>query len=254
VGVPVSSRLELVPSAELFYLSPVDADPQSELHPYIGAGVAGEEPGDWDWELGLTYGPRAAGVSSVGASAAVSKGLRFGSDAPGPPPTGPDLRMDLSLNATVFSWRGPLFAGTSVTQVYAESHVRARLPHHLALRGQGMFFLYNPSLALRTAEAIDAFGILARVGTYAPRALGGVRLIWKATGTVAPLIQADEIVYAAGVGTATQVAAGFRLEMAPVLWATLVGGFLHNVLSGVASTLDDARTVPLVDVTVSVAF
>jgi hypothetical protein len=248
--LPFAPHAAVVPESELLYLSPVAGDPRRELHPYFGAGVAAEEARDWDWELAALYGPRAAGVSSLGGSAYLSKGL--GADWANNRP--PVVELDGSLNVTRFAFDAASPVGAELLQIDFETSARLRLPRGLELQPRALLFLYDKSLSPRTADDVDALSVLARVGTYAPRGLLGARLRWRATSWLSPLVEADELAYAAGVGSATQLEAGLRLDLGHGLRATLAGGLLHNRLSGVARGLPDDRTVPLVEVEAHVHF
>jgi hypothetical protein len=230
--VPVSPHLALVPAAELLYLAPVASDPEGHLHPELGMGLALEAPDRWDFELGVTYGPLASGLTTLGAAADVSK--RAG---------GVDL--DASLNVMRFLFRGvPPVA--PVTQLYVEASASGDIASDFELRGRGLVFAYDRSLAPRTPAAVDTMSVLARVGTYAPRWLAGARLTFRANHELAPLVGVDALGYADGVGKGVQAQAGVRIDFGPRLRLTLAGGLLHNWLSGVARALPDPRTVPLI--------
>jgi hypothetical protein len=248
--VPLSPRTAVVPAVELLHLSPVAADPQRELHPYFGAGIAGKQSRDWDWELAFLYGPRASGVSSLGVTSELSAALGAERPVDGLPP----WELTLALGATLFGWDFVSPIGPGVTQLSAELTAVARLPAALVLRPEAAIFAYDRSLAPRTPGDVDTLSVLARLGTYAPRASVGARLLWKVTPQIAPLVGADELVYASGVGTGTRIEGGLRLDFGHGLHATLAGGLLHNRLQGVASRIGDPRTVPLLRVGMRISF
>jgi hypothetical protein len=276
VDLPISARAAFVPAAELLHLTPVASDPRRELHPYLGAGLSASEADDWDWEVAALFGPRAAGVASAGASAEVTKGLRTGAEGADTAPAGatrpgrgrggrarmprpaprpdPDWELSLAGDVTLYSWQPASPVGRHVVQLLLQAEARGRLSARLRLRLTGMLFAYDRSLAPRVADDVDALGILARVGTYAPRAFAGARMSWNLTEAIGPVVEVGGVVYAAGVGAAARVAAGVHADLARSLRVSLLAGMLHNRLAGVAAALDDQRTVPLIEIDARVLF
>jgi hypothetical protein len=243
VDVPITRHAVLIPLAELLYLAPVASDPTREFHPSFGAAVGLERPGDWEWELSIMYGPRSYGVTS--SAAAIDLSRSFGLD--GDRERAPSLSVDVSLNARQLGWRPVSLVGADVAQFYFDASARMRISEHFTLRPRAMVFVYDRPLVARTADQVDAMSALALVGTYAPRALVGTRLTWRATSRISPFVEADEIAYAAGVGSATELVGGLRVDLGHGLHATAAGGLLHNRLRGVATELDDQRTVPVLE-------
>jgi hypothetical protein len=251
--VPLAPHAALLPAAELLYLAPVAGDPEteSELHPQVGAGVAFERGPDLDFELAFSYGPRAAGVASFGMSADASWGL----GAARAPSEASPLELDASLNVVRFVWSdGPATSGPAVTQVFADGSVLLRLASDLYLRGRAMLFVYEGAITPADTDEVLRLGILARVGTYAPRGLAGARLTWRAHRELAPLFEANEIVYAGGVGSGSELEAGARVDFRGGARFTLAAGVLHNHLRGVAAELPDPRTVPIVKTSFEISF
>jgi hypothetical protein len=253
--VPLAPHAALLPTAELLYLAPVAGDPdtESELHPQLGAGVAFERGADLDLELAFSYGPRAAGVASFGLSADASWGLGAGSA----PSQAAPIEVDASLNVVRFVWSdgpGAPSSGPAVTQVYGEGSALLRLASDLYLRGRAMLFVYDGAITPADTDEVLRLGILARVGTYAPRGLAGARFTWRAHREIAPLVEANEIVYAGGVGSGSELEAGARVDFRGGARFTLAAGVLHNHLRGVAAELPDPRTVPIVKTSFEVSF
>jgi hypothetical protein len=230
--VPVTPRLALVPAVELLHLAPVASDPQGHMHPELGVGLALEAPDHWDFELRAMYGPLASRLTTLGAAADV--GTRAGP-------------VDLDASVTVMRF---IFSNVPrvapVTQLYVEGSAAGEIADDLELRGRGMVFAYDRSLAPRTPAAVDAMSVLSRVGTYAPRWLAGARLTWSANKELAPLLGVDALGYADGVGKGVQARVGVRIDFGPRLRLTLATGLLHNWLTGAARALPDPRTVPLI--------
>jgi hypothetical protein len=242
VDVPIAPQAALVAAAELWYLAPVSSDPHQELHPLLGAGVALDALAGWDWELSILHGPRAYGITvselALDASRVVDK----------------SLEIDATLGARQLGWNPPASIGSDVAQFYLDAAARVRLADTLKLRPRAMLFLYDRALSPQTTDDVDALSALALVGTYAPRALGGLRLTWIAGPALAPVAEIDEIVYAGGVGSASELTAGAWFTLGRDVHATIAAGLLHNWLTGVAAQLDDQRTVPVVQARVTVGY
>jgi hypothetical protein len=241
--IPLAPAAVLVPSAELLHFAPAPSDPQRELHPEIAAGVAFEPGGGAEWEVTAAYGPRASGVASVGGSVDVSR--RLGAV---------DLDAGAGVARYAFEQPSQAGAGVAITQATFEGVAAAAVGRDLRLRTRTMLFLYGPEPRFRTPAAIDAVGILARVGSYPPRALVGFRLTWRGTSELAVLAEVNEIAYAAGVGSGTRLETGVRVHFPKGLRVTVEGGLLANRLRGVASRLGDQRTVPVVDAACEIDF
>jgi hypothetical protein len=247
--IPLSPSAALVPATELLYLSPVAGDARRELHPYVGAGVAFEAPDGWDWEVSVMHGPRAYGVTSLEGTIEVSTTLG-GNPASGRPPAD----VDLAVTATQLGWRPRSPLGTDVTQLHVDADARLHVTDSITVRPRAMFFVYDRAFATRTLAQVDALTELARVGTFAPRALAGARLTWRAASWLAPLVEADRLSYVADVGTGTELEAGARLILGQAVRATLAGGFLYNSLGGTARRLGDQGFVPLVEAELEVRY
>jgi hypothetical protein len=242
VEIPIAPHAALVPAAELWYLAPVSSDPHQELHPLLGAGLALDGLGGWDWELSILHGPRAYGLTVSDVALDASRVLDTG------------LEIDATLGARQLGWNPPASIGSDVAQLYLDAAVRVRLSDGLKLRPRAMLFLYDRSLAPQTTDDVDTLSALALVGSYAPRALAGARLTWTARPALAPVAEIDGIAYAGGVGFAGELVAGAWFAFGPDAHATITAGVLHNWLRGVAGDLDDQRTVPVVQARVTVGY
>jgi hypothetical protein len=247
VDVPLGPHAVIIPEVELLYLGPVEGDSHREFHPFVGAALMFEEPQHFDWGFTLTEGPPAYGVAIVGGSLELSKD--FEGDG-----TEPVLLtdLDLSLHFLQFDWIPPSTQGASAWQLYADAKLRLALTDSLVLRPRVMFFLYDHVFV--TVDDVTALSLLARVGTFPPRLYGGGRLTWKATTLFYPFVEAAQLLYVADVGSGTQVDVGVRAKLGTHVILTVAGGVLHNRLAGMASTLDDQRTLPLLDATCEVDF
>jgi hypothetical protein len=245
VDTPLSKKWSLIPQAALLYIAPYRAGDPSIVVPYIGGGVGYRPAPTWSTELSAMYGPRAHGLESVSGTVAVGKELGGDWSRDLAPP----VTLEFALGGARFLWEngnGP--AGPRIFQAWLQSSALVRLTSRLHAIPRGTYYVYDHSLSGATGDRLGSISVLAQVGSYAPRALAGGRIgYWLGTERVFPFVDAQEIVYAEGVGTGTQLAGGVRVNVTRSAHLMAMGGLLHNRVSGPLVSPDyDLTNVPVV--------
>ena len=254
VDVPLSRRWSIIPQAAILRVQPFhDGDPVT-TNVYVGAGVGWHPADTWTVEASGTYGPQAWGLSSVGGALSIAKevGADWANDV------GPWVVVEGSLSATRFAWQdgnGP--AGPNVTQGYLEAQAAFAATHRFTITPKGMLFVYDHSLDQARGERLGTVSTLARIGTYAPQAMIGVRLGYLLGTWLTPFVEGQEIDYAASIGTAQRLVAGARAKLGRDAYATLLGGAILNHVGGplvAPDEIDSLKTVPVVGAELEWAF
>jgi len=130
-----------------------------------------------------------------------------------------------------------------------ELHIdRLTLAPHL------MLFRYDKSLDEGGEDRVGSVGVLARVGSYAPNALYGGELRYRALAALEPFVEVARIRYAVGIGQGTEAV----LERASTSRARDVRhgvGVLVNEVSGPLIDPDDeTHTLPILRGDIELAF
>ena len=248
VDVPLSRRWSLIPQAAILRVQPLQGGDPVTTNVYVGGGVGWHPADTWTLEASGTYGPQAWGLSSLGGAVSISKevGANWANDV------GPWVVVEGALSATRFHWQdgnGP--AGPDVTQGYLEMQAAFAASHRLTITPRGMLFVYDKSLDQARGERLGTVSTLARIGTYAPQAMLGVRLGYLLGTWLTPFIEGQEIAYASSIGTAQRLVVGARARLGQDAYATLLGGAILNHVGGplvAPEELDALKTVPVVGV------
>jgi hypothetical protein len=256
VDIPVFGKFSLLPQAELLHVfsssSPGDED---MWNPYVGAGLGFHPREDWTFELSALFGPTSFNVGSIAGTLAVTK--EFGADWSHDKPPGVELSAELAVTRYSFEdGTGP--AGSDILQSYLSLEALLRVGSHVEITPKAMGFLYDKTLyAAQGSPAgvrLDGIPVLARVGTFAPRALVGVRLGYAFAKWLIPFVEIDEIVYAAGIGDASEITGGVRFQLGEYSSMTAGGGALANRVSGPLVAPGTDGTVPVALLGVELGF
>lgn len=251
VDVPSSAYVSLIPQAALLHIAPYAPSDPTVIVPYLGGGLGVRPAHGWSAEASILYGPRTHGIESVSAIAAVARelGADWAHDVP------PPLALQLAGGWNRFRWasgEGP--AGPTLSQLFvqAEALFRATPRFHVAPRA--MAFVYDRPLSSAVGPRLGTISVLAQVGVYAPRLMGGGRVGYLVGGRVFPFVDAQRIRYAEDVGNGTQVAFGLKLLLGRQSSVTALGGALWNDVHGplVPTTVNLAR-VPVFGVELELA-
>ncbi|GAC1351882.1 MAG: hypothetical protein NVSMB1_09220 [Polyangiales bacterium] len=243
VDVPVYQSWSLVPQAALIRVGPFGTETKTAVNTYLGMGVATRFLPSWSFELDAIYGPQGNNIGSFGTEASVGKevGADWEHDVP------PVMELEFVGSARRFYWANGLGpAGSNVVQFYLEAKAAVNLTRAFTATPKAMVFAYSKALDDAGGERLGSVGVLARVGSYAPGALFGLELAY-AIGIVSPFVSADEISYAAGIGTGTELLGGVKLRLLGNHGRVLLGGgVLLNRASGpLVDPADNLRTVPV---------
>ncbi|MGZ3475354.1 MAG: hypothetical protein ACXWUG_14505 [Polyangiales bacterium] len=237
----------------MLHISPYRVGDPTVFVPYIGGGVGYRPAPSWSTELSAMYGPSAHNIESVTANFAVSK--EFGADWSRD--VAPPVTVELSANTARFLWENALGpAGPTIWQGWISGQALFRGGPRFQIVPRASYFIYDKSLHGAVGPALGSISVLAQVGSYAPRAVGGGRIgYWLGNERVFPFVDAMEISYAAGVGSATQVAGGVRVNIGKSAHVMAMGGVLHNSVSGPLISPDyDLRNVPVIAAEVEASF
>ena len=225
VEVPVTKTVSLFPEGALLR---VGGD-QPTLNPYFGGGAAWEPDDTWHFELSALYGPSAYDIESLAGYLGVNKEL--GGDPANDVP--PVVELETELVVKHVSWAdglGP--AGSDIVQSYFEAKALWHATSRLEITPRAMGFLYNYQLYQAVGDRLGSVMVLARVGTFAPEALGGLRVGYSFVRWLTPFVEGDGILYTAGVGAATELLGGTRVRFTKWLTMSLGGGAVINSVSG----------------------
>lgn len=250
LDVPVFGRLALVPQAALLHI----AEPHSsyeEWHAYFGGGVGWDITDAWHVELLGLYGPRAYDIETIAAELEVEWDIG-GDDDRHIPPTF-ELGADLTVNHVRWAdGLGP--AGPDVLQTFIQSEPVWRPTLRLELRPRFMLFFYDKPLDQAVGDQLGSELVLAEVGTFAPLVLGGASVGYAFVRWLTPHVQVGEIVYAGGVGSATEGLLGARARLTRG-WTVLLGaGWLWNRVHGPLAASSIAESVPVGRAEISASF
>ncbi len=241
--VPVAHAWSVVPQAALLRVAPFTPTDAVSINGYVGGGLVYRPIDGWSIEASTMIGPRAYDVASEGFSLGVAGDI--GADWPHDKP--PPLSVSLQLAGTHFNWAdglGP--AGPDLLQLYAIAELTWRLGSRFTLQPQGMYFVYDHTLQDASGARLGTVSTLARVGSYAPRWLSGMRLGYRVNDWLTPFVEGDEIGYADGIGSGTELLGGLRVQFGKVRLSAL-GGVLSNRVGGpLVPTAFDLGTVPIV--------
>lgn len=248
VDVPTSPRLSLVPSAALLHIEPYAAGDPTVIVPYVGGGVAVRPARGWTAEASLLYGPLTHGIESQSALASVQHD--FGVDEPTP-----RASVQVAFSWNRFRWAsgdGP--AGDTLTQLFLQAEASLRATDRLQISPRGMVFFYDHALSGAVGPRLGSISVLAQVGVYAPRWMGGGRVGYR-VGRVLPFVDAQRIRYAEGVGDGTQLAGGLKVFLGESSSLMALGGVLWNQVHGpLVPTSVDLRRVPVIGAEVEIGF
>ena len=251
VDLPIGRYFSVIPEAALLRVGSYGPDDPTTWEPYVGAAI-GFQPSDATaFELGALFGPSVQDTRSVEVELDASDAIGIHEDDS--PPT-LDLEGALALRHVHWSdGLGP--AGSDLLQAYAQLQAIVHPSARFELAPNVMYFVYDRPLDRAVGERIGSISVLAHVGSYAPRALLGSRVGYALTKVIAPWLEVDEILYAAGVGHGTEVLAGARIDVEHAFSASIGAGLLLNrVASPLVPEDDDERTVPVAVVELSHAF
>jgi len=254
VDVPLSKKWSIIPQAAILRVQPLnDGDPVT-VNSYLGAGL-GYRPGEgWSMEASAVYGPRAWGLMSIGGAFSVSK--EVGADWPNDTP--PWVTIESSVAVTRFDWadgNGP--AGQDIVQGYLEAQALFQAGRHFQITPKGMFFVYDHTLTNAQGERLGTVSTLARIGTYAPLAMVGLRLGYVIGGWLTPFVEGQQIAYAASIGDAQRIVGGARAKLGRDAALTAYGGAILNHVSGPLVPTDEVaalQNVPIVGLEAEWAF
>ncbi len=240
LDIPIG-KFSLIPQFELLHVFAQNADQEDELNPYFGGGIGFRPSDSLSLEASCIVGPTSFNVGSVGGVFGLSQeiGADWDNDKP------PVVELDAEAAVTYFSWengQGP--AGSDVVQSYLSLEALIRAGKHLELTPKAMGFLYDKTFAEATGERIDGLPVLARVGSFAPRAMVGARIGYK-VAWLTPFVEVDEIVYAAGIGDASELVGGAKFQVGKESSILAGGGLLDNRVSGPLVAADAAGVLPV---------
>jgi hypothetical protein len=241
----VSKSVGFFPQAALLRVGPLSEGDETAWRPYFGGGAIYRPSDDWSLELSAMYAPPSYNITSLGGIFGVEK--EFGADWENDKPPVVELGVELAL--THFAWENGLGpAGEDLFQWFVEVKPLIRLGAGFEVTPRGMYFVYDKALTTAAGDRLGSVMVLAEVGAFAPpRALGGARAAYHATGWLAPFVEADEILYAYDSGDATELLAGASLKPATFLTFVLGGGALLNRNSGPLIPPEEANTsLPMV--------
>jgi hypothetical protein len=245
VDVPLSKKWSIIPQAALLHIAPYRVGDPSVLVPYIGGGIGYRPAPTWSMELSAMYGPPAHDLESVTGMFGVSKeiGGDWSKDI------APPVSLEVAAGLSRFLWQngnGP--AGSTILQGWLQAQALLRATSRFHLIPRGSYFVYDKSLDGATGVRLGSISVLAQVGSYAPRGVVGGRVgYWLGNERVFPFIDGQEIFYAAGVGTGTQIGGGLRVNITRSAHVMAMGGLLHNNVSGPLISPDyDLTNVPVV--------
>lgn len=254
VDVPLSRRWSIIPQAAILRVQPLrDTDPVT-VDGYVGGGIGWHPSEGWSIEASTMYGPRSWGLQSIGGALSVSK--EIGADWPHD--VAPWMTLEASTALTHFNWadgNGP--AGSDIVQGYVEAQALFQPGSHWQITPKGMFFFYDKTLSQAQGERLGTVSTLARIGTYAPLAMVGLRLGYMIGGWITPFVEGQQIAYAASIGDAQRVIGGARAKLGRDAALTAFGGAIINHASGPLVPVDEMealKSVPLVGLEAEWAF
>jgi len=254
VDVPLSKQWSIIPQAAILRVQPLhDGDPVT-VNGYVGGGIGWRPGPGWSIEASTMYGPRAWGLTSLGGALSVSK--EIGADWPND--VAPWVTLEASTALTHFNWtdgNGP--AGADILQGYVEAQAAFTPGRHWQITPKAMFFYYDKTLDHADGERLGTVSTLARIGTYAPLGMIGLRLGYVIAGWLTPFVEGQEIGYAASIGTAQRVTGGVRAKLGRGAALTAYGGAIVNHVSGPlvpGDEVDALHTVPVVGLEAEWAF
>lgn len=251
VDVPVIPTVTLFPQVALLHIAPQARVSAEEWHPFVGGG-ASWGPDDWHFELSGLYGPPADDIESLAGELEVERDIGGDDDDPSREPT---LELEGSATVKHVRWedgRGP--AGSDIVQGFVDLQPVWRPTQRLELRPRGMFFVYDKPLDQATGPRLGSISVLARVGTFAPLALGGLEVGYSFLRWVTPSVSFSEIVYAGQIGNATEALVGARVRIAKGWAGALAGGWLWNRVQGPLVPSDAPLSLPVVRFEISATF
>jgi len=251
VDVPIAKRWSIIPQAALLNVRPIDPNGTATTNVYVGGGLGYRPAESWQLEASVIYGPQAFGLQSIGGSFSVAKD--FGADWAhdrAPPAT-----LQVTASATRFEWangNGP--AGSDVVQSYLEAQLFILAGRRLQITPKGMLFVYDKTLSQAQGQRLGTVSALARIGSYAPRAMLGARVGYLVDTWLTPFVDAEEILYVEDIGTAQRLVGGARLRLARDAYFAAFGGAIVNHVGGaLVPTDEDLRTVPVVGMELELA-
>jgi hypothetical protein len=244
IDVPIAQRWSLIPQAALLNVRPSDPTATSSTNVYVGGGIGFRPADDWQLETSVIYGPQAFGLKSIGGSFSVAK--EFGADWSRDQP--PPATVQLTASATRFEWangNGP--AGSDVVQGYLQAQVFFLAGKRLQITPKGMLFVYDKTLSQAQGQRLGTVSALARIGSYAPRAMVGARLGYLIGTWLTPFVDGEEIFYVEDIGSAQRLVGGARFRVAREMYVAGYGGAIVNHVGGPLVAPDEnLRTVPVV--------
>jgi hypothetical protein len=252
VDVPFAPSWSIIPQAALLRVSPYRPEDPVTVNTYVGGGIGVRPAEGWSIEGSAIVGPRANEVASLGFALASSTeiGADWKNDVP------PPVTIEGALSGTRFNWANGLGpAGSDVTQYYLQLQARIRAGSHLVLVPKVMYFIYDKSLDSAQGAALGTVSTLARVGSYAPSWMGGLRMTWIASRVFAPFVEGEYIGYASSIGDGTKIDAGVRVALGRESAITAYGGVLVNHVGGPLVPPEfDLGTVPVFGLEAEVRF
>jgi hypothetical protein len=242
VDIPVSRRFTLFPQAALLRVGSSGNDPDT-YSPFFGAGAAFDPDDTWHLELSGMYAPPSYDIESFWGAFGVEKD--FGGDPDND--VRPAVEAELEATLKHVNWSdglGP--AGPDVTQSFLEAKALWRATSRLEITPRAMGFLYDKTLDQAIGNRLGSVMVLARVGTFAPRVLGGLRAGYAFVRWLLPYVEANYILYATDIGNATELLLGARVRFTHSITWRIAGGALLNSVSGPLVPPDSESTLPVV--------
>ena len=251
IDVPIAKRWSIIPQAAILNVRPIDPNATPSTNVYVGGGLGFRPADGWQLEASMIYGPQAYGLQSLGGAFSVAR--EFGADWAHD--TAPPVTLQLTASATRFEWangNGP--AGPDVVQGYLEAQAFILAGKHLQITPKGMFFVYDKTLSQAQGQRLGTVSALARIGSYAPRAMVGARLGYLIGTWLTPFVDAEEIFYVEDIGSAQRLVGGARFKLAKETYASAFGGAIVNHVGGrLVPPDEDLHTVPVVGVELELA-
>jgi hypothetical protein len=219
----ISAPSSVIVEAALVHIN-ATATTGSETHPFFGAGFGHDLTDAWHLEAIVEVGPRTAGVSTLAASMQAS--VEMGGDEERDVPA--RLESSIAFEIDRFRWSGS--GGPTVYQDYVTASLLGRPSGRLELTARGMYFAYQGGFAPDDARQAASLGALARVGTYAPRALVAGKAGYWLTSRLLGWLELDGIQYAGHIGSGTLALGGLSYQLAKRSHMLLGVGALSNRL------------------------
>ena len=252
VDVPVSKRWSLIPQAALLRVGAIHPEDSATVNSYLGGGVGFHPSDGWTLEASMMYGPMSYGIGSVGGAFSVEREIGADWEHDVAPP----VTLSVTTSATRFRWadgNGP--AGADVTQGYLQAQALILATRRLQITPQGMLFVYDKTLDQARGERLGTVSALARIGSYAPRAMFGARVGYLISTWLLPFVDAQELIYASSIGSAQRLTGGARFTLARDAYVTALGGAIVNHVGGpLVAPDEDLRVVPVVGAEVEWVF